>query len=122
MKLMSFFNFFFNPLTWVKLTTFSIDFGDDTPAPQQNTTVTTNIPDYAQPYVENMLGATQRQLFNFDANGNMSGIKPYQPYSTNMNDYVAGFSPLQQRAQQGAGNLRLPGQFGQGTTFCKYHC
>ena len=99
MKLMSFFNFFFNPLTWVKLTTFHIDFGDDEPAPQQNTTITTNIPEYARPYVENMLGATQKQLFNTttDAQGNTSitGIKPYQPYSTNMNDYVAGFSPLQ---------------------------
>ena len=116
MKLMSIFNFFFNPLTWVKLTTFNI--GDDgTPAPQQNTTVTTNIPDYAQPYVENMLGATQNQLFNTttDAQGNttLNGLKPYTPYSTNMNDYVAGFSPLQQQSQSAAGNLQTPGQFGQ---------
>ena len=116
MKLMSIFNFFFNPLTWVKLTTFNLG-GDNTPAPQQNTTVTTNIPDYAQPYVENMLGATQNQLFNTttDAQGNttLNGLKPYTPYSTNMNDYVAGFSPLQQQSQSAAGNLQTPGQFGQ---------
>ena len=120
MKLMSIFNFFFNPLTWVKLTTFNLG-GDDTPAPQQNTTVTTNIPDYAQPYVENMLGAAQTQLFNTttDANGNttLNGLKPYTPYSTNMNDYVAGFSPLQQNAQNAAGNLQVPGQYGQANQF-----
>jgi len=120
MKMMSFFNFFFNPLTWVKLTTFHIG-DDDTPTPQQNTTVTTNIPDYAQPYVENMLGAAQTQLFNTttDANGNttLNGLKPYTPYSTNMNDYVAGFSPLQQNAQNAAGDLQVPGQFGAATDF-----
>ena len=118
MKLMSFFNFFFNPVTWVKLTTFSVDFGDNAPAAPTQTTVTnTNIPDYAQGYVENMLGATQQQLFNVGPDGTISGIKPYQPYSTNMNDYVAGFSPMQQNAQRGASQLTLPGQFGQGSQF-----
>ena len=77
-------------------------------SPTQTTVQNTNIPDYAQPYVESMLGATQQQLFNTntDANGNVNitGIKPYQPYSTNPQDYVAGFSPLQQQAQQGAAN------------------
>jgi hypothetical protein len=120
MKLMSIFNFFFNPLTWVKLTTFNLG-DDDTPAPQQVTTQTSNIPDYMQPYVESMLGATQNQLFNTttDAQGNttLNGLKPYTPYSTNMNDYVAGFSPLQQNAQNAAGNLQMPGQYGQANQF-----
>ena len=88
-------------------------------SPTQTTVQNTNIPDYAQPYVESMLGATQQQLFNTntDANGNVNitGIKPYQPYSTNPQDYVAGFSPLQQQAQQGAANLQLPGQYGAAT-------
>jgi hypothetical protein len=37
----------------------------------------------------------------------------YKPFSTNAQDYVAGFSPLQQQAQKGAANLKMPGQFGQ---------
>jgi hypothetical protein len=37
----------------------------------------------------------------------------YKPFSTNAQDYVAGFSPLQQQAQKGAANLQMPGQFGQ---------
>ena len=88
-------------------------------SPTQTTVQNTNIPDYAQPYVESMLGATQQQLFNTstDANGNVNitGIKPYQPYSQNPSDYVAGFSPLQQQAQQGAANLQVPGQIGAAT-------
>jgi hypothetical protein len=39
---------------------------------------TSNIPEYAQPYVEQMLGAAQKEIFNTDAEGNPTGIKPYQ--------------------------------------------
>jgi hypothetical protein len=75
------------------------------------TTYTTNIPEYAQPYVETMLGATQKQLFNMTPQGEITGFQPYVPYSTNAQDYVAGFSPMQQQAFQGAANLHTPGQF-----------
>jgi soluble cytochrome b562 len=61
-----------------------------------------------------MLGATQKQLFNMDGN-EITGFKPYTPYSTNVNDYVAGFSPLQQQAQQATGQLGVPSQYGQAT-------
>jgi hypothetical protein len=88
--------------------------GGSAPAPSgpTSTTVTnTNIPDYAQPYVMNMLQAAQGQIFNPD----MTGINPYNPYSTNPQDYVAGFSPLQQQAQSSAANLQTPGQYGAAT-------
>jgi hypothetical protein len=63
-----------------------------------------------------MLGATQNQLFNVDTSGALTGLKPYTPYSTNMNDYVAGFSPLQSQAQTQASGLTMPGQFAPGTS------
>ena len=87
--------------------------GGDTPTPSPtNTTVTnTNIPDYAQPYVENMLNAAQAQIYKPD----MTGFNAYTPYSNNPQDYVAGFSPMQQQAQSGAANLKVPGQFGTAT-------
>ena len=85
--------------------------GGGSSAPTQSTTVNTNIPEYAQPYVENMLQSTQAQIYNAD----QTGFRPYTPYSTNPNDYVAGFSPLQQQAQQGAANLQTPDQYSQGT-------
>jgi hypothetical protein len=77
-------------------------------APTQTTVQNTNIPEYAQPYVENMLNAAQAQIYTPD----MKGFNPYTPYSTNPQDYVAGFSPLQQQAQSSAANLQVPGSMG----------
>jgi hypothetical protein len=87
--------------------------GGGTPAaqPTQTTVQNTNIPEYAQPYVETMLGAAQQQIFNYDANGNATGMKPYTPYSSNPQDYVAGFSPLQQQAQSNVANMSTPQQY-----------
>ena len=78
------------------------------------TTYQTNIPEYAQPYVETMLGATQKQLFTMDGN-EITGFRPYQPYSTDLNAYVAPMSPLQQQAMQATGQLQVPGQFAPAT-------
>jgi hypothetical protein len=87
--------------------------------PTQTDVQQSNIPEYARPYVESMLGAAQQQIFQgtpgADGSFNVTGFQPYTPYSTNMNDYVAGFSPMQQQAFQGAANLQTPGQFGLGT-------
>jgi len=78
--------------------------------PAQTTAYNTNIPEYARPYVETMLGATQKQLFDMDDTG-ITGFKPYTPYSTDVNQYFAGFSPLQQQAQRAAYNMQTPGQY-----------
>jgi hypothetical protein len=80
--------------------------------PTQTTTQTSNVPEYARPYVENMLASTQKQIYNDD----MTGFRPYQPYSTNPNDYVAGFSPLQQQSQAAVANLQTPDQYAAGSS------
>jgi hypothetical protein len=59
----------------------------------------------------NMLESAQTQIYNDD----MTSFRPYQPYSQNVEDYVAGFSPLQQQAQQSAYGMQTPGQFGAAT-------
>jgi hypothetical protein len=41
----------------------------------------------------------------------ITGFKPYQPYSTNPSDYVAGFSPMQQQSQRTIAGLQVPGQY-----------
>lgn len=45
--------------------------------PQQvtSTSTTSNVPEYARPYVENMLSSAQSQIYKDD----MSGFRPYQP-------------------------------------------
>jgi hypothetical protein len=92
--------------------------------PSNSTTQTSNIPEYARPYVETMLGATQKQLFDtkqtggtptYDEMGNqtgmtgqtteITGMKGYTPFSTDMNKYYAGASPMQEQAYRGAANL-----------------
>jgi len=85
--------------------------GGGSPAPTQNTTYSTNVPEYARPYVENMLESTQKQIYTDD----MAGFRPYRPYSTDVNNYFAGFSPMQQQAQQATANLQTPGQYGTAT-------
>ena len=93
-------------------------FSSASPAPQPNpnvkpmtqTDAQQGISGYAQPYVNTMLGATMQNLFDYDASGNATGMKQYNPYSYNPADYVAGFSPLQQQAQQGISNLQAPAQ------------
>jgi len=126
---------FWNPLAIIKNFTLWGG-GSGGGGPTTSTTQTSNIPEYARPYVETMLGATQQQLFNTapgpDGTTQITSVKPYQAFGSQVpgSQYAAGmgpgeisaaqaayapFDPLQQRAYQGAANLQVPGQFGQAT-------
>lgn len=114
--------------------------------PTTSTVNNVQIPDWLRPQTEAMLGAATQQVFQTknvgatpdittqigtDENGQpiyqttkgspgtqeITGFNPYVPYSANAEDYVAGFSPLQQQSFQAAANLKVPGQFGQATNF-----
>ncbi len=89
--------------------------GGGSSGPTNTTVQNTNIPEYARPYVETMLGTAQQQVYDINDQGNVTGFKPYTPYSENMQDYMAPFSPLQQQSFFGAANLQTPEQFGQAT-------
>lgn len=78
------------------------------PGPNYTESNTSNIPEYAQPYVEQMLGAARGEIFNADG----TSIKPYKPFSTDPNAYFAGFSPLQQQAQRQAANMQVTPETG----------
>ena len=79
--------------------------------PSTSTAYNTNVPEYARPYVENMLQSTQKQIYNDD----MTSFRPYQPYSQDVNNYFAGYSPMQKQAQYETANMQTPGQFGVAT-------
>jgi hypothetical protein len=87
--------------------------GQQPSTPTQTTVTNTNLPEYARPYVETMLGAGQQQVFNYqpDASGNLvaQGFRPFTPFSTDPSAYFAGFSPMQQASFQGAANLAQQG-------------
>jgi hypothetical protein len=84
--------------------------------PQTSVTQTSNIPEYAQPYVERMMGASEKQVYRYDPKGNITGFQPFQSYSQyarargGSGETVAGFTPMQARAMQGIGQYQLPGQ------------
>ena len=131
-------------LKWWFVDQFMFHMGGGGGGPSTTKTETSNIPEYARPYVENMLGSTQAQLFNtnktgvggydaqgnavanggYDASGNaqagtteITGFKPYQPYSSNVNDYFAGPSPMQQQSYQGMNNMQLAPQLAEGSQY-----
>lgn len=87
--------------------------------PTTTTVNQSNIPEYLRPQVETVLGGGMQELFTTrrgpEGAVEITGTKPFVPYSTDPSQYFAGFTPLQQRAQQGAANLQMPGQFGAGT-------
>ena len=87
---------------------------------------------WAQPYVTDMLGAGQAQVFQTDPTSNqITGMNPYNAFGTSngqggqygmtandmaaANSAVAPFSQLQNQSFQGAQNLQTPGQFGMAT-------
>lgn len=71
------------------------------PAPTSQTVTNTSIPEYAQPYVERLLG--KAEAFS---------QAPYQAYG---GERIAGFTPMQVQAQQAAADLGPAQQLGIGT-------
>jgi hypothetical protein len=79
--------------------------GGSSPAPSAPTTQTvtqSNIPDWAVPYATQLLGKAQAVT---DTSQN-----PYQQYQGNR---IAGFTPLQQQAQENVSNMQVAPQVGQ---------
>jgi len=99
--------------------------------PTQSTSYQTNVPEYAKPYVETMLGAAQKQAYKYDDAGNIVGFQPYIPYGATIGPSgeitntaqeqaraaVAGFSPMQEQAFRQTANLQTPSQYGIGSQF-----
>ena len=118
--------------TWEgRRTPFGGGSGGGSPAPQTSTSYQTNLPEYAKPYVETMLGAAQKQAYKYDDAGNVVGFQPYVPYGATVGPggqitntaqeqaaaAVAPFSPMQERAFQQTANLQVPGQYALGTGY-----
>ena len=108
---------------------------------QTSSTVTqSNIPEWLKPQTEALLGAATTEYFETterdapkfrtetrtDADGNtqevqvpdgsqkmydITGVKPFTPYSTKPEDYVAKFTPEQEAGFREAAGMQRPGQF-----------
>jgi hypothetical protein len=84
-----------------------------------STVTQSNIPDWLRPQTEALLGAATQETFQTqktpDGTYEITGMKPYVPYSADPRDYFAPFSPQQQQVMYEASQMQRPGGFGAGT-------
>jgi hypothetical protein len=76
------------------------------------TSYSTNLPEYAKPFYEELLKQTGKQVYQTDSAGNVTGVQPYVPYT---GERVAGFTPEQKAVQSEVAGLTTPGGFGTAT-------
>lgn len=79
--------------------------------PSSSTTYTSNLSKALEPAALNLIAGAIPEFFSTDSEGNITGVKPYTPYSTRAQDYVAGFSPQQEAVFREAAGMQRPGQF-----------
>ena len=60
------------------------------------TTYSSNLPEYAKPYYEELLKQGGKQVYSTDSSGFVTGVKPQVPYT---GDRLAGFTDQQKRLQ-----------------------
>tara|TARA_R110000772_G_scaffold1566_9_gene5363 strand:- start:10364 stop:11515 length:1152 start_codon:yes stop_codon:yes gene_type:complete len=72
------------------------------------TTYSTTLPEYAKPYYEELLKQSGKETFKTDAEGVVTGIKDYTPYT---GERVAGFTPEQTNIQSEYAGLTTPTGF-----------
>jgi hypothetical protein len=110
-KLLDGFKFFLNP-AWVANMFFTLwgKGGGGGGGPTTQTSYSTNLPEYAKPYYEELLKQTGKQVYTTDASGNVTGVKPYTQYG---GEQIAGFTPQQLAIQNQVKNLQRPEGFNQ---------
>lgn len=79
---------------------------------QQSTSYSTNLPEYAKPYYQELLKQTGKNIFTTDDRGFVTGVKGAGelPQQTRI-----GMQDATRRGLTGLGSLQTPGQFAQAT-------
>jgi len=72
------------------------------------TTYTSNLPEYAKPFFEQALVSAGKNIYDTDASGAVTGIKPMPTYT---GERIAGFTPGQEAVQRNIAGLTTPGGF-----------
>ena len=105
----------FNIFNWVQNLVEAFTFyggGSGGGGSQTSTSYSTNLPEYAKPYYEELLKQTGKQTYTTDAKGNVTGVKQLPQYQ---GQRIAGFTPEQQQVQQEVAGMIRPGGFGAAT-------
>jgi hypothetical protein len=93
--------------------TFNMGGGGGGPQTSTGTTYTSNLPEYAKPFFEQALVSAGKNVFETDADGAVTGVKPMPTYT---GDRIAGFTPGQEAVQRNIAGLTTPGGFADART------
>lgn len=110
---MKMFNIFNWVTTLVESFTFYSGGGGGGPSNSTQTSYSTNLPEYAKPFYEELLKQTGKQVYKTNASGNVTGVQDYVPYT---GERVAPFTPGQEAVQSEVAGLTSPGGFGTAAT------
>ena len=105
----------FNLFTWVQNLVEAFTFyggskgGGGGGGSTTQTSYSTNLPEYAKPYYEELLKQTGKQVYTTDSAGNVTGVQPYEPYGGRR---VTPFTPEQEKVQGEVAGMATPGGFG----------
>jgi hypothetical protein len=104
---------------------FNFGGGGGGPSHTTSTVNQSSIPDWLRPQTEAVLGAGMQEYFDTTSRKvtdpitgqttteyDITGTKPYTPYSTDPSKYFAGFTPGQEQVFSETANLQTPGDFG----------
>ena len=119
--MMDFLKLFLNPLTLCR-EYFTFWSGGGGGGSQTSTSYSTNLPEYAKPFYQELLKRTGMAVYDTDASGNVTGVKPAPVYAglspekqKQLTDVatgrVAGFEPEQEAIQQRVLGLQTPTGF-----------
>jgi len=105
MKLFNLFNWVTN---LVEAFTFYSGGGSGGGGSQTSTSYSTNLPEYAQPYYQELMKQTGKNVYSTDSSGNVTGVKGMPTYT---GERVAGFNPDQTAVQSNVAGMTRPGGF-----------
>jgi hypothetical protein len=80
---------------------------------QTSTSYSTNLPEYAKPYYEELLKQTGKAVYTTGPGGNVTGVQSMPTYT---GQRIAGFTPEQLKVQSDVAGMTRPGGFGAATT------
>ena len=83
--------------------------GGGSSKPAETKSVTTNLPEYAQPYYQELMKQAGKQTYTTDSAGRVTGVQEFTPYEGTR---VAGFTDQQNALRSQLGGMQTPGQFG----------
>lgn len=75
---------------------------------QETTSYSSNLPEYAKPFYEELLKQSGKQIYQTDSSGRVTGVKPYVGYT---GERLAGFTPEQKAVQAEIAGMTTPDSF-----------